>query len=536
MPDSPTLLHALLLLVFTLVAHGLILFNDGLYWDGWMIDSWQRRKAWGTMKRFFAEVGMPNQHYLHKFIARFPNRSLVYRLLVVASTYASALAIYLTAPHFGLDHTQALVLALLYLAYTGYHMNVDCIIVLQYGLPVAMFYWGAYMAFAAVDHAGAAHWGLRLAALALFWGSFSANSILVYYFGFLGLLVGSAAGFTDAPWHNAVQGLLKYPDYAALPFVFWIVKERLAPRHGAYVSYNRFNLGPVMLARGFFNAIRSGVESAIIAPFRSALEANFLWVGLAALALACYSLPGAADVPGLVSPPLAVHLMTAGAVLCLLAAAPYILVGRDFSPGGWNTKHHLLFHLPVSMMVLGAGGTLLSARAFVPAMVLILAVNAVHLNLVYLYYVAVAAKDHSWLHKLDRIPGARAQSVFYLHDQHSIQGDHYFPQLSPAYSFYMFDRLWGERTHIGFHVRASHRGRLSDEEIRRRMSATTLEYDMDVDIHGSHAKLVISDGLTRTPLRLAAMYLIAKYLPGGDMNKILEDIADLGYVESDSEA
>ena len=168
LPETSCFLNPLILLVFTVAAHGLILFNDGLYWDAWMIDSWQRRRDWSTMKRFFSEVGMPLQPYLHRFIAGFPNRSIVYRLLVVASTYGSALAIYLTATRFGfLDENQALILSLLYLAYTGYHMNVDSIIVLQYGLPAAMFYWAAYVAFAALDHAGASHWGLRLMSLRL---------------------------------------------------------------------------------------------------------------------------------------------------------------------------------------------------------------------------------------------------------------------------------------------------------------------------------------------------------------------------------
>lgn len=63
------LLSPLILLLFTLAVHGIILLNDGPYWDGWMIDSWQRRKDWGALKKIFSEVGMPPQYYLHKFIA-----------------------------------------------------------------------------------------------------------------------------------------------------------------------------------------------------------------------------------------------------------------------------------------------------------------------------------------------------------------------------------------------------------------------------------------------------------------------------------
>jgi len=531
--ETSCLLNPLILLVFTLAAHGLILFNDGLYWDAWMIDSWQRRKDWSTMKKFFSEVGMPLQHYLHKFIAGFSNRSIVYRLLVVASTYASALAIYLIATRFGfLDENLALVLSLLYLAYTGYHMNVDSIVILQYVLPTAMFYWAAYVAFVALDNAGATHWGLRLTSLVLFWCSFSANSLLVYYFGFLGLMLFLKPGFTEDVWRNAYFGFLEHLDYAVLPVVFWILKEKLAPRHGYYKDYNRIQFEPLRLVGSFINSIRCGVESAITAPIRSAIEKHFLWIPVGALVLAFYVQSSLVSFPLAISRPVAINLVVAGAVLCALAALPYILVGRNFSPEGWNTKHHLLFHLPVSLMILGAASLLLPAKVVLPVLVSMLAVNMVHLNLVYLYYIAVAAKDRSWLYKLSRIEGANQTSVFYITDKHSIQGDDHFPQNSPAYSFYMFEWLWADKTRIGIHVSASHRQRLQGEQISKLLAAATLEYDMqEVNIRGSHARLVISDGTKRTPIWIALMYLKERYLPGGKVERVLEEITDLNYAQ-----
>ncbi len=532
-PEASGSLNPLILLLFTFAAHGLILFNDGLYWDGWMIDSWQRRKDWVMMKRFFSEVGMPLQHHLHKFIARFPNRSIVYRLLVVASTYASALAIYLTATRFGfLNENQALVLSLLYLAYTGYHMNVDSIIVLQYGLPTAMFYWAVYVALATLEYTGPAHWGLRLTSLVLFWCSFSANSLLVYYFGFLGFMLFLKPGFMGDAWHNAYYGLLEHLDYAVLPFLYWILKEKLTPRHGRYKNYNRIQLHPLRLANGFFNAVGCGVESAITAPLQSAMKKYFLWVPVGIFALAYCAPANFVPVLPVIPQSVAVTLLIAGAVFCVLAALPYVLVGQNFAPEGWSTKHHLLFHLPVSLMILGAVGWLFPAGIMFAVLAAILAVNIVHLNLVYLYYIAVAAKDRSWLHKLSRIPEARKTSIFYISDNHSIQGDHLFPQNSPAYSFYMFGWLWGDKTHIGLHMRASPRRRLPAEQISALLVATTLDYDMrEVNIHGPHARLAISDGTERTPTRIALRYLKARYFPGGNVERLLEEITDLDYAE-----
>lgn len=529
--EGSGLLNPLILLLFTLMAHGIILLNDGLYWDGWMIDSWQRHNQWSTMKRFFSEVGMPFQYYLHKIIAFSPNRSVVYRLLVLTSTYASPLAIYLTAVHFGfLDEKQALILSLLYLSYTGYHMNVDTIIVLQYTLPVAMFYWAVYITFLSLNYTGVAHWGLHLTSLFLFWLAFSANSLLVYYFGFLGLKIFLKLNSLDDVWFNAGVELLKNLDYVIFPFLFWILKERLTPRHGSYKDYNRIRLHPMRVVRSFFNAVCSGFEAPISDPIRSAAKAHFLWIAASAFVLAFYVATYSSFYFPAISQPVTRTLLIAGVLFFGFAALPYILIGQNFAPGGWATKHHVLFHLPVSLMILGISSLLFPTNVMFAAVVFILVVNMIHLNSVYLYYIAVVAKDRSWLYKLSKIDSANRNSFFYISDNHSIQGDHYYLQDSPAYSFYMFDWLWGDKTRIGIQVPASYARRLEGEQIRRVINDTTLGYDMqEVNVYGSQARLLISDGVKGAPVWVALMYLKERYLPGGKVEKVLEGVTELKY-------
>jgi len=522
-----------ILFAYALLAHAIVLLNDGVYWDGWMIDSWQRTRDWKAMKRFFSEVGLPLYYYQHKFFARFPARTFIYRLIGFVSTFLSAAAVYFLSVHFAyVNEFYSFVIALLYLSYTGYHMNVDTNVSLQYTFPTAIFYWAVYIAFVSLDYAGAAHWSLHAASLLMFLLAFSANSLLVYYFGFLGLMLFLKPGLTEDVWRNAYYGLLKQLDYAVLPFVFWILKEKLTPRHGYYKDYNRIRLHPLRLAHGLINAVRSGVEAAITAPIRSAMKTNVLWIPIGAFVLAFYVATYlVSDVP-VISQSVAVHLLIAGGVFFVLAGLPYIVVGQNFAPEGWATKHHMLFHLPVSLMILGMAGLLLPANIMLSALVFILAANMVHLNSVYLYYMAVVAKDRSWLYKLSKIPGANKTSIFHISDNHSIQGDRHFPQNSPAYSFYMFEWLWGDKTRIGVHVPASHPQRLQGEQISKLLVATTVDYDMqEVNIHGSQARLVISDGVTRSPIWIALMYLKERYRPGGNIEKVLEDITDLNYAQ-----
>jgi len=45
-----------LILGYGFLTHGIILFNDGLYWDGWLVDLWQQYKDRKSMRRFYWEV------------------------------------------------------------------------------------------------------------------------------------------------------------------------------------------------------------------------------------------------------------------------------------------------------------------------------------------------------------------------------------------------------------------------------------------------------------------------------------------------
>ena len=80
-------LGAFLLFVMLMLGHGLMLFNDGLYWDGWIVWGWQKTSDWDGMRRFFREVGMPLLYVNHRSIARFPCHLRLYKLLGFLSLY-----------------------------------------------------------------------------------------------------------------------------------------------------------------------------------------------------------------------------------------------------------------------------------------------------------------------------------------------------------------------------------------------------------------------------------------------------------------
>jgi hypothetical protein len=191
----------------------------------------------------------------------------------------------------------------------------------------------------------------------------------------------------------------------------------------------------------------------------------------------------------------------------------------------------MLFHLPVALIMLGVLHLLIPANLILPVAAFGLALNMSYLNRVYLFYIAVAVKDRSWLHKLSAIEEAKDVSIFYITDKHSIQGDPHNPINSPAYSFYMFEWLWGNKTRIGFPVLSAQRDRYDRQRTIDMIHRTSFESEMrDIKVDGTHANLLISDGVAQSPMWVAIRYLKERYLPGGNVAKVLADATDVSVV------
>jgi hypothetical protein len=226
------------------------------------------------------------------------------------------------------------------------------------------------------------------------------------------------------------------------------------------------------------------------------------------------------------APPLgAINQIGLGCALFILAALPYALIGQNFFPRGWNTKHHMLFHLPVSLILLGAVDWVLPDQVVLPAIAFVLATNAIYLNLTYLHHVGAAVKNRSWLHKLSKIECARKISVFLVTDLHSIRGDPCNPDQEhrPAYLFYMFEWLWGEKTRCGLPVDASFQGPIPADRVATELVRSTLDYDMQqVDVRGPQARVIISDGPLRPSSMIPVFYLRRRWLHSGNVEEVLE--------------
>jgi len=108
------------------LTHRVIVLNDGLYWDGWLVDVWQQNGDESSMRRFYSEVGMPNLCFEHRILGRFPWQKLAYRAISLVSILSIAVFVFLTAVRTNVfNPLQATVISLLLLSYPAYAVTFD---------------------------------------------------------------------------------------------------------------------------------------------------------------------------------------------------------------------------------------------------------------------------------------------------------------------------------------------------------------------------------------------------------------------------
>lgn len=495
--------HIFIITFISIVFHGQILMNDNwLDWDDGFINSWQRHKKWKNMKRFFSEAGMPFLYYQHRLMSYFPHRNLTYRLLTVISITVSAISVYIIAANFKLlSPSNALMLSMLYVSYTGAHMVVTRAVGLQYTFSTCLFYSAILLSMISDGYSSYEHSLLRILAFVLFIVSFhNMNSLLVFYFGYLLLRAIIFFSQTELAFIQVINFVASNIDYISLPFVFWVVKEKFTPRHGYFEDYNRLRLNPSETFMGFITLVTLGFEGSITGPLLSLLKKRLLWFPVLSVFLISLVCPNMIQV----IEPLANdgYVLLFGIALLVLAGLPYIAVGQTFGLWGWVTRNSSLLHLPVALILLGALHWVIPLHMIMHVTLLLVISFGLYLNIQYLNYLSVYVKNRSWLFHLFNQPASCDISIFQVVDNHSIQQP--IPHLA-----YLFEWLWGDLSRFGISEPNPRHVPYSSEEIRIAIRNTRLDYDFEaVDVTGAQATIIIKSGTIRMPEIIALEYIM----------------------------
>lgn len=466
-----------LILGYGFLTHGIILFNDGLYWDGWLVDLWQRCGDRNSMRRFYWEVGMPNLYFEHRIIGRLPGRRVAYRLISLTSILTTAVFVFLTAVYTNVfNPLQATAISLLLLSYPAYTVAFDGVVSLQYTFKIAIFYAGCFFATTTVgqpDLAGNIGFSVSLI---LFFVSFTANSTLVFFWGFL--LFYAWLVHTRLSDGFGAYEYAKVASMAVLPFAYWTMKETWFPRHGYYKDYNRIRVAPFSLLQVGLRAFRYGIDVPMIKPVIELVGSKNATLIFSSAFLGLLGFNFVKDLPAM--PVLtALQVLATGYGLVLLGASPFMLVGQGSWEGGWASKNFMLFHLPYALIVFG--WLQLFPDSFGVILVpMVLVANALYIVKIHLLYIAASVKDKALIRWLAANPQLGSASVIKIRDAHWIEYpfDRKSTMYWPAYLSCMIKPVWPESRILAvLDEWAASEGRsLTANEIEEALESTTIRY------------------------------------------------------------
>jgi hypothetical protein len=489
----------LALLLVALGAHALLLTNNGIYWDDWIIWPQLEDRDWTSIHQVVSQSGMTplNGGFLEAFVYSplgvFSYKAMVFLLIVLLAWF-----VYLLVIEVGLGRLEAVLIAALTIVFPGFQdwvLLVTASSILDYVLFLA-----ATFALVRSEHvAGGARVALRVAAIVAFLASFSLSSLLVLYLGAFLLWAWVAKGatpvraFVEKRWPLGVV-------LAALPVVYWPLHRAFFQPNGVYVEVNTFvGLDHVAYAFGqfFLNGIGwQLVQSAttIAVPPVAALLAVLALVGVWLWRRGRWTPARPSFGWGVVG--FAIGVL-------LLAMIPYAAVGKYPWVHGWETRHGLLLSLPLAVIVVALVRLALRGRTAAMAGLGLLVLLAV-------CFAAAGAEDYAalqarWAVDEGVMADLRASqssgdfSVYWVRDR--VQGPEDY------YRFYewsaMFERVYGNQTRVGLDERQY------TSEFLNRSEFFEDRYNLaSFDPRGCQAEMVITGSpATAHPTQVGLRYL-----------------------------
>lgn len=498
-----------ILVVSVGITHGLVLLNDGIYWDDWLTYTDLVQRDWSTLGKLASERGgIPQDFAYWGSFAFFPGITEGWKLVVFIFICTSAILIFKLGVNSGLlTRSQAFWVGLLATIYPAFQTWI-LLGTSQYIVYYTLFLAGWLFALKALS-APDRQWLWWPLAFTMFLVAFRLNSLLVLHFGFLTLLIVARRG----SWSLSRSRIVVLIGLLVLPFTYWLVSG-LFKSYGLYAHYNAFALIPASLVS---SAQQFWTYSVLHVNLQSFLTAGWQFLPWTLVLITA----GVVVFPSLDGPSRSgLALSGCGLVGLMLGSLPYVLVG-DSPADGWRSRHALLIGLPMAMVVVGAL-TVLSANGTVSAnaakvvIILISVGYAMSTVNTYVAWEYRAIKDRAVMSKLAADPTARNSSVFWIDDE--------FPASPEShYRFYewsaMFWRVYGDQSRIGFDTDYYDR-----TDLQSFGAYYTSSYDLATfNPRGCQANLVIRPGpAADNAYRLVAEYTFYRFFAPGQARDLIE--------------
>lgn len=361
---------SLILIVALLLVHVLLVFNDGFYMDDWLM--FRITPDYPADTDFLIHGAGHPFLFTYVTLANLSGHPAAFmKLLAIAAIVIGALnlrSLLLRLRIF--SDFEAALFAFLVWSYAGYQ-NWATKLLASYLFSFALLCLGLNL-LSILIKAEHRRIGMRVAALVTIFCSFSLNSMMVAYaIGLFAIVFVQSRSDQARPCSvlSRLTGAIRnFPDFIALPIVYWVSINHLFPKMGPYKAYYMPRLpGVGELAAGlnafwifgFRKVIRQGLE--LMRDSQIVLAVALLMaIMLVALLGRNRSLRSAVSSSSALA---IIWLLLAAVIVFPLCAMPYLVSGAQPDGHFFESRHLILFGIPSALLlvafvrVLGLVGT-----------------------------------------------------------------------------------------------------------------------------------------------------------------------------------
>ncbi|MET4318816.1 hypothetical protein [Bradyrhizobium sp. RT5a] len=412
---------AILLLCALAIAHAPIFFNDGLIADDWLI--FGIKPGYPAQTDFLLHGAGHPILYIYCTLANLTNHPIAFmKVMAITGIAVGAInfRIFLGRLRVFSD-CEAQFLTYLVWTYAGFQVWTAKVLA-TYIFSFALLCLGLNLFAAITTSKNPQRWWRPFSLVALLC-SFSVNSMMVAYFiGLLAVLL--ARPIADRDRLSSLLSLSRWADFFALPFVYWFSTKLLFPRSELYSEYYRAripDLGTALAGLGQF--AREGAYTPLAQAARLMGENRRVFVFAALVGfvfVALSSLSERTRLPrrdGLIS---LAWPMVAGLATFAVLMLPYVSIAAAPTGHFYESRHLLLFGIPLGLLTISALRILRSSPRAAP-LALMAAVFALTVNLSslwgsYFHQQARSLRQNALIYGLQRADHEPPAAVFALTD------------------------------------------------------------------------------------------------------------------------
>lgn len=329
-----------LLITLYFLQNFLMLFNNGIYWDDWVLYNVDPAII---IDRFY-QAGSPHIGYVHAFILSFEFGVFLYRILTFFCYLLAALFLMDILKNINeIGETSRIILILLFalLPINTAKMTLIC---LPCSLSYLLFFCGLWVF---TRYHTNKKISFRFLSLVLFTLSFPLQSLLVFYtIVFLYVIYIEKRKIKDL--HSIFKLGLRYLDFLMLPLIFFILKNIFWKPYGLYSSYCGINVLYMINPRYYAYSIFFTTKNAIINILSDTIF-HFTIFFLLFICIVFYFYRNNLNLEKTNGNNF--FFLILGLFLYLLAIFPYIAVTKIPYLIAWDSRHLLLIPLGTAFII-----------------------------------------------------------------------------------------------------------------------------------------------------------------------------------------